>query len=381
MQKPIIIIGTGLAGYQLAREWRRLDTTTPLMLITADEGRFYSKPLLSTALTSGKNTDTLTTATAETMATQLNATIRTQTTVTRLDPNSHCVYVGDEAIEYSKLVLACGADVMRPSLEGDGASEVLSINHLYHYSTFQDLIKHKKKITILGAGLIGCEFANDLTNVGYAVDIIAPAKSPLDLLIPPAVGQLLEAALEKQGVTWHLQCVANVIKKAQDGYLIELSNGQHFMTDFVLSAIGLVPHTALAQSARLKTERGIAVNRYLETSAPNIYALGDCAEVEGHVLPFITPLLNASRALAKTLAGERTAVDYPAMPVMVKTPVHPLAICPPPKGLDGEWKIESTAEAVRALFYDTSHQLRGFVLTNDAVKERMALAKQLPALF
>jgi rubredoxin-NAD+ reductase len=381
MQPPIIIIGTGLAGYQLAREFRRVDQATPLMLVTADDGKFYSKPLLSTALTNNKTSASLATATPESMAQQLNASIRTYTKVTTIDPVNKTILVGTQVLAYNKLVLACGADVIKPPLKGDAVDAVLSINHLYHYAMFQELIKNKKKITILGAGLIGCEFANDLSNAGYEVDVIAPAKAPLDLLIPEPIGKLLQAALSQNKVHWHLECVVNTIDKIGDRFHLTLSNGQTLDTEFVLSAIGLIPHIALAHTAGIKTQRGIVVNRYLETSVKEIYALGDCAEVEGHVLPYITPLLNCGRALAKTLAGVNTAVDYPAMPVMVKTPSHPLAICPPPRGMPGDWKIEDETTNVRALFYDKKEQLQGFVLTNDAVKERMNLAKQLPPLF
>jgi rubredoxin---NAD+ reductase len=381
MEHPIIIIGAGIAGYQLAREFRRVDQTSPLMLITADEGKFYSKPLLSTALTSGKTSESLATATAESMAAQLSATIRNRTQVTAIDPVNKTVQVGSEIISYSKLVLACGADVIKPPLEGSGVADVLSINHLYHYTLFQELIKNKKTIAILGAGLIGCEFANDLSNAGYEVHVIAPAKAPLELLIPEAIGKLLQKALSDHNVHWHLGCVATQVNKIENGYRLDLSDGSTLDAEFVLSAIGLIPHIGLAQTARIKTQRGIVVNRYLETSVKEIYALGDCAEVEGHVLPYITPLLNCARALAKTLAGSNTAVDYPAMPVVVKTPSHPLVICPPPRGMGGEWKIEEENNNVRALFYDGSNRLQGFVLTNEAVKERMALTKLVPPLF
>ncbi|MES2218173.1 MAG: FAD-dependent oxidoreductase [Pseudomonadota bacterium] len=381
MTSPIIIIGSGLAGYQLAREFRKIDQTLPLTLITADEGRFYSKPLLSTALTNGKNHDSLTTATAEAMATQLNATIRTHSLVTRIDPLTNSVILGDEALTYSKLVLACGADVLKAPLSGDGVSEVMSINHLYHYAMFQEYIKNKQKIAILGAGLIGCEFANDLVNAGYEVDIIAPASTALNLLIPPTIGKLLQKALADQGVRWHLDCVVNTVTKTPQGFRLDLSNGEEIATEFVLSAIGLVPHTALAKTAGIQTERGIVVNRYLETSVKEIYALGDCAEVEGHVLPYITPLINCARALAKTLAGTNTPVIYPAMPVTVKTPAHPLVICPPPQGMPGNWQISAETPDVRALFYNEKAEIYGFVLTNAAVKERQELVKQMPGLF
>jgi rubredoxin-NAD+ reductase len=381
MTSPIIIIGSGLAGYQLAREFRKIDQTLPLTIVTADEGRFYSKPLLSTALTNGKDHTSLTTATAEAMATQLNATIRTHSQVTHINPLTNTISLVDEELPYAKLVLACGADVLQAPLKGDGVSEVMSINHLYHYAMFQDFIKDKKRIAILGAGLIGCEFANDLVNAGYIVDVIAPASTPLNLLIPPTIGLLLQKALGEHGVRWHLDCVVDTITKNANGLRLDLSNGETLETEFVLSAIGLIPHTALAKTAGIKTGRGIIVNRYLETSVKEIYALGDCAEVEGHVLPYITPLINCARALAKTLVGTNTPVVYPAMPVTVKTPAHPLVICPPPQGMAGTWQINGDTTDVRALFHNEKGEVYGFVLTNAAVKDRLELVKQMPGLF
>lgn len=378
---PIIIIGTGLAGYQLAREFRKMDQTTPLTLITSDDGRFYPKPQLSTVMTSGKSLDMLTTATADAMASQLNATIFTNSHVSAIDPANKTVFINNESIHYQKLVLACGAEVIKPPLKGDGAKDVLSINHVYHYATFQELIQNKKTIAILGAGLIGCEFANDLSNAHYKVHMIAPAAAPLDLLIPEKIGKILQKALEENGVQFHLPSTVTHVNKIESGYNLELSNGNELEVDFVLSAIGLRPHIMLAATANIKTNRGILVNRYLETSIPDIYALGDCAEVEGHVLPYIAPILNCARALAKSLNDQRTAVEYPAMPIVVKTPAHPIAVCPPPKNMDGNWQIETHDQNTRALFYNKNQQLFGFVLTNEAVKERANLAKQLPALF
>ena len=107
---PIVIIGSGLAGYNVARELRKLDKETPLTIISADSGHFYSKPMLSSALGTGKTPQSIPMNSAEQMTGQLNATIRTQTRVTAIDPANHAVRIGDETIGYSKLVLAIGAD-------------------------------------------------------------------------------------------------------------------------------------------------------------------------------------------------------------------------------------------------------------------------------
>jgi rubredoxin-NAD+ reductase len=381
MQLPIIIIGTGLAGYQLAREFRRLNTERPLILFTLDDGAFYSKPLLSTALTSGKTPANLAMNSAETMAAQLNATIRTHTKVESIGTLHKTISINDEVIAYHKLVLACGADVIQAPLSGDASTEVLAVNHLHHYARFREKISEKKHITILGAGLIGCEFANDLANAGYEVHVIAPSKTPLDKLVPETVGVLIQTALSELTIHWHLGTVCTSVDKLDQGYVLKLANGETLQTDAVLSAIGLVPHSGLAARSGVQTNRGVMVNRFLETSANDVYALGDCAEVEGHVLPYITPILNCTRALAKTLNDERTAVSYPAMPVVVKTPAHPLVICPPPANMPGEWRIETIGNATRALYYSIDNQLAGFILTNEAVKERMALTKELPDIF
>ncbi len=382
MQPPIVIIGTGLAGYQLAREFRRLDQDAPLVLLTADEGHYYSKPQLSSALTQEKTATMLATANAESMAQRLNAAIATGARVSEIDTANKMLYFHNERMPYQKLVLACGADPIKAPLQGDAIDDVLAINHLQHYAKFRELLQHKNRIGILGAGLIGCEFANDLSNAGHEVHVIAPANAPLDALIPEQIGQHLKDALTDNGVHFHLGCTVNRVDNLPDNrYTLELSNGNELEVELVISAIGLKPHTQLAEDAGLLVNRGILVNRYLETSTPDIYALGDCAEVEGFVLPFVTPLLQCARALAQTLAGTPTVVDYPAMPIVVKTPAHPIVICPPPRNLSGSWQIDTVDAGVRALFYDDSQQLRGFVLTRDAVKERAALVKQLPDMF
>jgi rubredoxin---NAD+ reductase len=145
--------------------------------------------------------------------------------------------------------------------------------------------------------------------------------------------------------------------------------------------VGLRPATELAQTAGLRINRGIIADPYLQTSAPDIYTLGDCAEICGLVLPFVQPILHAARALAKTLAGEATALHYPVMPVVVKTPACPAVVCPPPQGVQGQWQESVSTGGVRALFRGEDGGLLGFALTGmETVKEQTMLAAQiLPA--
>lgn len=146
----------------------------------------------------------------------------------------------------------------------------------------------------------------------------------------------------------------------------------------MLSAIGLQPNVALARAAGLETGAGIRTDRLLRTSEPDIYALGDCAEVDGLVLPYVIPITHGARALAKTLLGEPTEVLYPAMPVVVKTPACPAVVCPPPAP-GGDWSVSADADGVKALHRGPDGESTdGFVLFGAHVKERMALAAQLP---
>jgi rubredoxin-NAD+ reductase len=350
------------------------------MLISRDDGSFYSKPVLSNGYAQNKPPAQIALSSAAQMAAQLKAEVLTHTGVSAIDTAARSVTVDGKAITYGRLVLALGADPIRLPLDGDAAGEVLSVNDLADYLRFRQAAEGKRRIAILGAGLIGCEFANDLRGAGYEVEVIDPAPQPLGRLLPPQAGQYLRAALEHSGVRFHFGTTVQSVMRAGAGLRLTLANGTQLEADVVLSAIGLRPRIALAQTAGLPVNRGIVTDDRLRTGAPEVFALGDCAEVAGFNLPFVMPIMQAARALAKTLAGTPTAVQYPAMPVVVKTPTCPTVVCPPPPGVDGAWSEAVAADGVQALFHDGSGRLRGFALLGAAVKDKQALARDIPPL-
>lgn len=386
--QPIVIIGSGMAGYTLAREYRKLNPEQELVMICADDASNYAKPTLSNALVGNKVPDQIALGNAEKMATQLNMRIEANTEVKAIRTADHELVLekdGESTVQaYSKLILAVGANPIRLAIAGDGSDDILVVNSLIDYRKFRETLDqaHEKRVLILGAGLIGCEFANDLQNTGHQATVIDLAPQPLGRLLPEHVAKAFQQNLEETGIQFVLNTtVEKVNKGANGGYSVTLANGQQLEADVVLSAIGLQPNTALAKDADILFSRGIITNTLLETNHEDIYAIGDCAEVNGTLLPYVMPLMQQARALAKTLSGVTTAVHYPAMPVAVKTPAAPLTVLPAPVDINVQWETEEFEDGMLAKAVDDESTLRGFVLLGPtAAKQRLSLTKLVPDL-
>jgi len=393
MSEAVVIVGAGLAGYNVARELRKADVAVPIVLVSRDHAGFYSKPMLSNALASKKTPATLVMKSAEKMAEEVQLRVLANTSVTALDTTARTLTLSSgEVLPYRDLVLALGADPIRIPLQGDAADTVVSVNDLGDFARFAELLdtasggQQVQRVAILGAGLIGCEFANDLLHRAIQPTVLDLAERALPRLLPPEASARLQAKLQEGGASFRFGVGAVAVNRAPNGQglVVTLSDGSTLDTDLVLSAIGLKPRTQLAADAGIAVGRGVQVNRELVSSVPHVHAIGDCAEVAGHLLPYVLPLMAQARALAATLAGKPTPVSYPAMPVVVKTPAWPTVVCPPPAEAQGQWQVSETDEAVEARFVGTaadgSELLLGFALQGKAVSQRQALAAQVPAL-
>lgn len=383
---PIVIVGAGMAAYTVARELRKLDKTVPLCIISKDGAGFYSKPMLSNAFAQNKQAQQLLTQSAEQMAATLQAELIANTEVLAINRLEKTITTTKGQQAYSKLVLALGAQPIRLHLEGDAAEQVQSVNHINDYIAFREKLAALgagARVAILGAGLIGCEFADDLAGAGYAVSLADLNTRPMALLASPALSSGLQQALQGRGVQFHLGASATKVEYAGAALQVSLSDGSSIQADMVLSAVGLRADTALAQAAGLQTGRGILVDAYGKTSDADIFALGDCAEyciaADGTtaVLPYIAPIMAAGRAIARTLAGEEVAIEHKAAAVIIKTPSYPLAVLPPAHQAQGEWRDEVDGARTVSRFISPAHVVLGFGIAPQEAGLRNGLLAQV----
>jgi rubredoxin-NAD+ reductase len=382
--QPIVIVGAGMAAYSLARELRKWDPVTPLTIIAGDSAGAYAKPMLSNAIALGKAAPQLVSHSAQQMALQLNATVLAQTRVDAIDHQARTLATSAGSIPYGQLVLALGAQPIRLPMAGDGAGQVLSVNHIDDYALLRERLAAAgpgARVAIIGAGLIGCEFADDLLAGGYHVTLIDPNARPLGALAAPSLADGLARAWRSRTLSLRLGTTVAGVARAGNAFALTLADASTLEADLVLSAVGLRPATALAQAAGLATRRGIVVDAFGRTSADGVYALGDCAEYSigdgSAVLPYVAPLLAAARAIAATLAGTPTAIAHKREAVIVKTPSYKLALAPPPPGIDGAWVDQIDAERTIARFIDGAGKVHGFGLSAHTPALRQQLQGEL----
>jgi rubredoxin---NAD+ reductase len=375
---PVMIVGTGMAGYTVARELRKLNADMPITLISADDGAFYSKPTLSNALAMKKTPRDIVTFDANAMRAQLNANIMVRANVERIDPRAHELIVDGGKLRYARLVLALGAHARRIPLGGDAGEDVLSVNCLDDYARFRERLQGAKSVALLGAGLIGCEFANDLALAGYDVTLIDPALTPLSRLLPQQAGRAFAQALQRHGVNLRLDKTVRIANRMGNRIALTLSDGEVMEADVVLSAIGLAPRVSLAMEAGLTIDGGIRTDAWCRTSDADIFSLGDCAAIDGKVQPYVLPIMHAARALARTLNGDITRVEFPVMPITVKTPASPTVIVSPDE--NGLWRIadDAASDSLRALCeHALDKRALGFALLGAQTQHKATLLKAM----
>ena len=324
--RAVIIVGAGRAGWQMASALRDRDPAVPITLVTACAGDVYDKPMLSIALARKIAVLDLVREAAATAAARLDVRLLAETTAVRIDAATRTLRTTRGPLRYCDLVLAHGA--MPREVAQLPPSLCWRINQLDTYRRFRERLIDATdgalpRVVVCGAGLVGCELANDLALAGYPVTLLDSTVRPLAALLDASVSaRLLEA--------WRglpLRFVGGVriggVVAVDGGRVkrIDTAGGASFHAEHVIAATGLETPSRLADSAGLAWNGGIAVDPLtLRTSVPHIHALGDCISVDGQAHRYIEPIGRQARLIAATLAGAGSA-PYASKrpPIRIKT--------------------------------------------------------------
>ena len=317
-----VIVGAGRAGWQIAQALRSRDAHFPITLVTSCSGDVYDKPMLSVAIARAIDIENLPRETGNSAAARLGVTLLANTHAVRIAPASHQLRTSRGTLRYQHLVLAHGAQSR--SLPQLPDALCWRINHLQVYTQFRKALGDQpRRIAIVGAGLIGCELANDLAIAGHYVTLLDVAARPLASMLQEAQSQQLLSAWRSLPLKFvgGVQIKSTNAQHPSGEKVITTECGQSLAVDHIVVAAGLQTPTRLAATAGLAWNNGIDVHpQTLATSVKGIYALGDCISIDGHVSRYIEPIGRQAQTIAANILNA-TPRPYQqlAAPLRIKT--------------------------------------------------------------
>ncbi|MFL9766233.1 NADH:flavorubredoxin reductase NorW [Vibrio cyclitrophicus] len=373
----IVLVGAGFAALQTIKMIRKTDPNIAITIVTADAGIEYSKPNLSHVFSQAQTPQQLAINTAQQLAELHNVVIKTNVWVNEINTEQQFIVAGDDIIPYSKLVLATGAAPFIPAAEGLSAQATITLNSLEEFEKHKAQIDAAQRITVIGGGLIGVELAFDLQTAGKSVTVIEPASYLLGSLVPPFISLKLERELRKAGVTVETDAMVSHATYLADGVRLQTTSSRLIKTDVVIAAAGLMPNTALAQQTGMAVNRGIIVDEAMRTNIKNVYAIGDCAEIQGRVMAYLQPAILAANVLAKQLTTGEGKLSLPHIMTKVKTPSYPIQLAGRDIQTAQSWETRFDPKGIVAKGFNEANQLVGFIVTGEHTKAAFPLLKEL----
>jgi rubredoxin---NAD+ reductase len=339
----IVVVGAGAAGWAVVEAMRALDADVPITIVTACEGDRYRKPELSIALSERRTPSDLVFETAREAAARLRVRLYTQTHAIGLSPALRQLRTTRGTLRYRHLVLAQGARAVLPT--SLPAKLCWRVNDLAMWSGVQRTLHGaKRRIAIIGAGLVGVELADDFARAGHKVSLFDVNDRALASLLPVAASRRLQAGWHALGVSFlggrHVTSVTDNSAVQCGERIVRTQQGDSLHVDLVISAIGLVTEPRLARMAGLAFDRGIVVEpRTLSTSNAHISALGDCISLAGQPCRFIEPIAGQAQAIAHAvLERPHDGYTHRTPVVRVKTRSLPIVLRGNPSR-ELEWQV------------------------------------------
>ena len=272
--QSIVIVGGGGAGLAAADMLRRTGYGGPLTMISADQDAPTDRPNLSKDYLAGTAQDDWMPLRSPEFFAEQKIELRLGTRVSSIDvPARQVVLENGGRLPFGALLIATGAEPVRLPISGADQPHVRYLRSFADGRALAEKASGAKRALVVGASFIGLEVSASLRSRGIEVHVVAPERVPLERVMGLEVGRFIQTLHKAQGVVFHLEQTVSRI----DGRTATLEDGSAVDADLIVFGVGVRPATAIAESSGLAVDRGIAVNEYLETSAPGVFAAGDVA--------------------------------------------------------------------------------------------------------
>lgn len=306
-KKKLVLVGNGMAGVKTIEEILKLSRESfEITIFGAEPHPNYNRILLSKVLQGDTEVKDITLNDWD-WYTENDIQLFTSETVIKVDSKRKVVVTDLGRIEpYDELILATGSIPFILPIPGADKKGVTGFRDIKDTEVMLETSKEYKKAAVIGGGLLGLEAARGLLNLGMDVTVIHLAPYLMERQLDPQAGKLLQSELEKQGMKFLLEKQTQEIFGDDRVEGLRFSDGTILDADLVVMAVGIKPNIELAKASEVAVNRGIVVNDFLQTSVPDIYSVGECAEHNGTVYGLVAPLFEQGKILARHISGLET---------------------------------------------------------------------------